>query len=58
MDGWNWKKLKDWYIKLTLFKIYGCDCKSVERLGVVSEVFSFFNESHMFVSVMCNSLER
>jgi hypothetical protein len=39
MDGWNWKKLKDEYTKLTLFKVYGYDCKSEERSGVVSEVF-------------------
>jgi len=50
--------LKDGYIKLILFKVYGCDCKSNERLGVVIEVLSFFNESHMFVFVTCNSLER
>jgi hypothetical protein len=39
MDSWNWKKLKDEYPKLTLFKVWVLICKSDEKWGVVSEVF-------------------
>jgi hypothetical protein len=33
------KKIKDWYTKLTLFKVYGYHCKSDKKSGMVSEVF-------------------
>jgi hypothetical protein len=39
-DGWNWKILKDEYHKLTLFKVWGYDCKNDEKSKVVSEFFS------------------
>jgi hypothetical protein len=39
MEGWIWKKLKDEYPKLRLFKVWVLNCKSDEILGVISEVF-------------------
>jgi len=33
------KKMKDGYIKLTLFKVDEYDCKSDEQSGMISEVF-------------------
>jgi hypothetical protein len=33
------KKLKDWYHKLTLFKVWVLNYKSDERWGAISEVF-------------------
>jgi hypothetical protein len=41
MEGWNWKKLKYGYPKLTLFKVWVLDWKSNEKLGVISEVFPY-----------------
>jgi hypothetical protein len=37
--GLNWKKLKDWYSKLRLFKVWVLNCKNDERSEVISEVF-------------------
>jgi hypothetical protein len=39
MDGWNWKKLKDVYPKLTNFKVWIPYSKSDKRSGVISEIF-------------------
>jgi hypothetical protein len=38
MDGWNLKKMKDGYPKLTLFKVWVLNCKNDERSRVISEV--------------------
>jgi hypothetical protein len=41
-NGWKWKKLKDVYFKLTLFKFWVLNYKSDKRSRVISEVFPKF----------------
>jgi hypothetical protein len=38
MGDWNWKKLKDDYLKLTLFKIWILNCKNDKISKVISEI--------------------
>jgi hypothetical protein len=39
MGGWNWKKLKDGYPKLTCFKVWIPYLKNDKRSRIISESF-------------------
>jgi len=51
MDGWDWKKLKVRYHKLTRFKVWVPYFKSDDRSRVISEIFPNKNELHVFISI-------